>query len=302
MVAPHDTIGRTRRRGAPVAALAVALAAATTGPGCGLVSQNKLDDCHRVSQTLRAENSRLKDVALDLRAQTQDLGQRAVDDARRIAEQEEAVTRLETSVHAYQAEREQMAAALEAVKRGTRIAASPHEAALPARLKAFAEAREGWSFDDSKTGLTLSVPADRLFETQADRLLPKAAEALQALADEYTGRGADALTLEIAAQADSPSPPDTVEQAGYEPGRDREKDVSARFLAAARGAKVRDRLVTAAGLEPSDARLAAPARRDGKAGARVEIRLRKRDENPEIEGRAAKSAAPDLDASPKVHP
>src|SRR4051794_20453085 len=101
-------------RPAPALALALALVLAAGGlSGCGLVPRSKLDECRRVTQTLRADNDRLKDVALDLRSQNQDLSQRAVDDARRLATQEEAVERLERSVSAYQAERDKMAAAFE---------------------------------------------------------------------------------------------------------------------------------------------------------------------------------------------
>lgn len=91
------------RRHALLVVLCAILASAT---GCGLVPRSRLDECHRLAQTLRADNHRLEDVALDLRAQNQDLTQRAVDDARRIAIQDEAVERLEKSVLGYQAERD----------------------------------------------------------------------------------------------------------------------------------------------------------------------------------------------------
>ncbi len=68
--------------------------------GCGLVPQSRLDECHRVTQQIRADNSRLKDLALDLRAQNQDLSQRAVDDARRLVAEQEAREHLENSVQA----------------------------------------------------------------------------------------------------------------------------------------------------------------------------------------------------------
>lgn len=265
MVEWNDTTDRARRRAAWWAGLT--LAAGTVAPGCGLVSKTKLDDCHHVSQTLRSENSRLKDVALDLRAQTQDLSQRAEDDGRKITEQEEAVARLESSVHAYQAEREQMAAALEAVKRQVRIAASPHEAANPARLKAFALAHPGWTFDDAR--LALAAPATQLFESQADQLRPEAAETLKTLGEEFSGPGADALVLEVAAPA-----LEGVEKAGYEPKADGNANANGRFLAAARAARVRDRLVVAAGLDPASARLVPSIRR----GDQVEIRIQKKAE------------------------
>ena len=75
--------------------------------GCCLVPKSRLDECHRLSQTLQAENARLKDTPLSLRSQNQDLNQRAVDDARRLRCKDEAIERLEQSVLAYQSEREQ---------------------------------------------------------------------------------------------------------------------------------------------------------------------------------------------------
>src|SRR5438477_522011 len=68
---------------------------------------------------------------------------------------------------------------------------------------------------------------------------------------------ADGLALEVSAPADAPP----VERAGYDPRPEAAPGVtvaSGRFLAAARAARVRDRLVSAAGLDPSRARLAPP--------------------------------------------
>jgi chemotaxis protein MotB len=92
--------------------------------GCSFVPTARLDECHRLSQTLQAENDRLKDTAISLRAQNQDLNQRAADDARRLRLQEEEVQRLVQSVSAYQAERDQLAAAFDRIKRQVRTAAA----------------------------------------------------------------------------------------------------------------------------------------------------------------------------------
>lgn len=285
MVEPIDAdqwAGRRalRAAGRAGAGLAVALAA-----GCSLVPKAKLEDCHRVTQTLRSENNRLKDVALDLRAQNQDLSQRAVDDARRLTAQEEAVERLERSVSAYQAEREQLADALEAVKRQVRLAVSPHASAVPSRLRSFAAGHPGWSFDPAT--MTVSAAVEGLFEPGSDRLRPDAAEALKALAGELSGPGADALRLEVAGPAEAPP----VARAGYEPGSKSGGAAAAaagRFLSAARAARVRDRLVSGSGLDPARARLAPPPRRAADAPdaaeRTVEIRL------------GAEAAAPALDA------
>jgi|GEM_PF-1759495 len=296
MVEPKDTNRREKvRRASAVRAAAPVCAGLTMAltAGCSLVPRAKLDECHRVTQTVRTENNRLKDVVLDLRSQNQDLSQRAVDDARKIAAQEEAVEHLEKSVQAYQAEREQMAAALEAVKRQVRVAVSPHAAAVPARLKAFAEAHPGWSFDEAS--MTLSAPSAGLFESGADRLKPEAADALKALASELSGPGADGLSLEVV------GPPDgaPVAKAGFDGGDPAVAAASGRFLAAARGARVRERLVGGSGLDPARARLVPPARRPpdapDDAERRVEIRVA-------VDAPAAPPAAlPALDAAPAAH-
>src|SRR5436305_15131515 len=83
---------RTRRLLAVVAAGAWGLS------GCSFVPKSRLDECHRLSQTLQAEKDRLKDTAVSLRSQNQDLNQRAADDARRLRLQEEEVQRLVQSV------------------------------------------------------------------------------------------------------------------------------------------------------------------------------------------------------------
>ena len=88
--------------------LAGALMAAA---GCRVAPRQQLDDCHKLSQTLRSENSQLKDQMLVLRSQNQDFSERAVDDARRLAQLEESNDRLETSVQAYQDERTRLESA-----------------------------------------------------------------------------------------------------------------------------------------------------------------------------------------------
>ena len=64
-----------------------------------------------MTQTLRSENARVKDRVLALQAQNRDYAERAVDDARRLATQDEAIERLEHSVQAYQDERARLEAA-----------------------------------------------------------------------------------------------------------------------------------------------------------------------------------------------
>src|SRR5262245_53470003 len=75
---------------------------------CTIVPRERMDECQRVSQTLRSENARLKDQILALQSQNRDYADRAVDDSRRLAIQDEAIDRLEHSVHAYQDERSRL--------------------------------------------------------------------------------------------------------------------------------------------------------------------------------------------------
>jgi chemotaxis protein MotB len=105
--------------------LALALAVAGPSAGCSLVPKSRLDECHQLSRNLQATNAQLKDTVLGLRSQNQDLAQRAVDDARRLRMRDEEVERLTESVHAYQKEREEMAAAVERMRRQFEAAGSP---------------------------------------------------------------------------------------------------------------------------------------------------------------------------------
>lgn len=79
--------------------------------GCRLVSRDQMEECRRLSQSLRTENAQLKDQVLSLRSQNQDLSERSVDDVRRLAQLEEVNRRLATSVQTYQDERGRLEAA-----------------------------------------------------------------------------------------------------------------------------------------------------------------------------------------------
>ncbi len=93
------------------AGLLVLAALCLAPPGCALVSQGRLDESQKLSQTLRSENTRLRDQILALEGQNRDLSERAVDDARRIAAQDDAVEHLEKSVMAYQDDRRKLESA-----------------------------------------------------------------------------------------------------------------------------------------------------------------------------------------------
>ena len=79
--------------------------------GCAIVPRSRMDECQKVSQALRGDNARLKDRVLALQGQNRDYAERAVDDAKRLAIQDEALERLEHSVQAYQDERTRLEAA-----------------------------------------------------------------------------------------------------------------------------------------------------------------------------------------------
>lgn len=79
--------------------------------GCAIVPRSRMEDCQKLTQSLRADNARLKDRLLAVQGQNRDYAERAVDDARRLAVQEEAIERLEHSVQAYQDERTRLEAA-----------------------------------------------------------------------------------------------------------------------------------------------------------------------------------------------
>jgi len=104
------------------ALIAVALACAWMAPGCAFVPKSRLDDAHKLVQSLRSENVQLKDSALTLKVQNQDLAQRAVDDAHAILALEAANEQYAQSIQGYQEEREQLQAAFQEMKDQVRSA------------------------------------------------------------------------------------------------------------------------------------------------------------------------------------
>ena len=78
------------------------LAILAIGAGCSMVPRSQVAECQRASQTLRTENARLKDRVLAFQTQNRDLADRAVDDGRRLAAQEETIDRLQKTTLAFQ--------------------------------------------------------------------------------------------------------------------------------------------------------------------------------------------------------
>jgi len=107
------------------AVLAWALPLACGASGCAFVPKSRVDEAHKLVQSLRAENAQMKDVALSLKVQNQDLTQRAVDDARAIRALEVANGQYERSIQGYQDEREQLREAFQDVKGQVRTATGP---------------------------------------------------------------------------------------------------------------------------------------------------------------------------------
>jgi hypothetical protein len=97
--------------------------------GCAIVPRSQMDDCQKVAQSLRADNARLKDRVLGLQVQNRDYAERAVDDARRLAVQDEAIERLEHSVQAYQDDRTRLEAAYKQLV--SNLGGSETEGAVP---------------------------------------------------------------------------------------------------------------------------------------------------------------------------
>jgi len=89
--------------------LALSAVLALSAPGCSQFgTRQRLEESRRMIQTLRAENAQIKGQMLSYRNLNRDYSERAVDDARRLAQQEEAIEHLERSVQAYQRERDDL--------------------------------------------------------------------------------------------------------------------------------------------------------------------------------------------------
>ncbi|MGE3821463.1 MAG: hypothetical protein AB7I30_18795 [Isosphaeraceae bacterium] len=299
---PWSSIGLFRWPVSPgtlrLASFATALLAGL-GSGCGVVPRSKLDECHRLSQTLRSENGRLKDATMALRSRNQDLSERAVDDARRLTAQDEALQRLEKSVIAYQSERDALAAAFNELKRQVRLSANPRPDAREATsatfepsgltpvmevenpfesgpLQTLAASREnqGWTFDPETQ--TLFVPADALFEPGTARVSPEAATTLSTMADVLKrtlreGEGVDLIGRAAPGDQDVRRASLASEGEGALP--EPSSEAARRYLGASRAAIVRDQLLGAGGFEPERVRMSPPPTSPDPGQAGIQLRL-----------------------------
>ena len=124
-------------RTATLARLAAAVIAAVALPACAVVPRSQLDESLQITRSLRAENARLKDLALNLQVQNRDASDRALDDLRRLAARDEAIERLRQSVQHYQDDRDRLEAAYQ------RLAASLGETSDAATTAADRESTGG---------------------------------------------------------------------------------------------------------------------------------------------------------------
>lgn len=88
---------------------ALCLVGAGVVPGCAMVPRERYDESQRLAQSLRAENARLKDEIVGLETQNRDYADRALDDLRRLTARDQAIERLQASVHGYQDDRDRLA-------------------------------------------------------------------------------------------------------------------------------------------------------------------------------------------------
>lgn len=253
-----------------------AIGLAAVGPGCGLVPKERLEECHRLSRSLQAETAQLKDQTLTLRAHNQDLAQRAIDDAQRIRELDEANQRLERSVLAYQAERDKLSAAFELFKSQLTAAVDHVPTALLDQFDGFARRHPEVAFDAARG--VLSMPADRLFEPGTDVWTPGARALLEELAGILSESEGKAMAWQVLATPGQAA--EKVERASFAPGRE-----PASTLSASRARLVRDLLARLAGIDSTaiegDTASAPPPGRPGdrpapEAGPSIEIHVRAR--------------------------
>ena len=207
--------------------------------GCSVVPRSRLDDCHKLSQTLEADKARLNDTLLSERSQHNDLRQRADDDARRLLAQDDEVKRLQSTVQAYQDERDQLAADYARVKSLLQVSANPVSTSLIHRFEVFAKGRPGCEFDPLSGVLTLS--SDSLFEPGSDQLKPAARPLLKALADSFQDSRAKDVRILVAGHTDS-SP---VRQASLQ-----DEAPAPGHLSLDRATRIRDRLAVEAQIDP----------------------------------------------------
>jgi outer membrane protein OmpA-like peptidoglycan-associated protein len=232
---------------------------AALAPGCAVVPKSRLDDATKITQALRAENAQLRDQTLALRGENRDLSERALGDARKIAALEGANDRLEASVQGYIDEREDLVDRYQRFRRLAQASAGADlSAGLSARLRAFASAHPGTTFDEASGAL--SAASDALFAPGGDRLSPAGSRWVDDVAAVLASPEAKSVPLAVKGRAADPAVrlASTAVLAG-DPGL-------------TRALRVRDALAERAGIDPSRIGVAGvPASPDPADKGRVEI-------------------------------
>jgi chemotaxis protein MotB len=228
-----------------IARLAPLLAAVATG--CALVPKSRLDDAAKVTQTLRAENAQLRDQTLRLRSENQDLSERALGDARKIAALERGNDRLQESVQGYIDERENLVEKFQQYKRVAQATTgSDLSAGLSTKLRTFASAHPGTTFDGAAG--VVSIGVDALFAPGGDRVRPGASRWLDDLAAILAAAEAKPLPVVVSARG-----------SGADAGVRPVSTAAPTDLALTRAGRVRDALAERAGRDRSRIGVAAPA-------------------------------------------
>lgn len=272
----------------PAAGLGLAVLVA----GCSTVPRERLDECHKLSRTLEAEKSRLKDKVLSLQSQYEDIAQRADDDVRRLRIKDEENRRLLTSVQSYQSDVAEMASELSHLKNQIQLAVNPVSTALLEQFEDFAKGRPGCHFDPAAGVLTVS--SDVLFEPGSDRLKPDARALLAALADLVESPEARDVRMLVAGHTDDSPVRRTALGSGP-------SSAPTRHLSLDRATRVRDVLafegridastIEVAGFESSQPKVHGPDDAAGRQNRRIEIRLLGMAATPRAAGTAAGSGS-----------
>ncbi len=211
--------------------------------GCSVVPGTRLQDCRTRVQALQAESQELRDITVSLRQENKDMAQRAVETARLLETQQEAVARLERSIAEYQGERDALAAQLDAIKSQVRTASlAPPTTALLDRLEQFSHDHPECRVDRNLSAIAL--PADRLFPLGSTQLAPTGASLLDALAQTLQSDTEGGLSLLVLGPPSGGSPSVIPASATTEPP-------SQSSLGLNRARSVRDRLSDRSGIPRS---------------------------------------------------
>jgi chemotaxis protein MotB len=236
-----------------------------------MVSKSRLDDCHRMNQTLQADVARLKDTNLSLSSKYEDLAQRADDDARNYQGALEENRRLLASVLALQDDREELGAEVEKFRQLAQSTNTPLSNALIRRLENYAKSRPGCEFDPYSG--TVSFVAESLFEPKTNQTKPQARAWLDALAALVNAPDAADIHLLVSGRSGDSS----VKPVGYHVGDDNPRDLGAdrakRVLEVLQSANLTPSRIELAGPDGSKSAGGRPDEATGAKSRRIEIQL-----------------------------